>query len=126
VDWSPVWLFVSRRGSRGQQQFSEGIPTTQEDLDNPKRLIQRIETGDTSEALAGLEQLTQQFRAKGDLRMWQMHRGLWVIASLAAYRYQQSSFGSRDDPVETLAERRATAFSWLRNRGFLGLEPGCL
>ncbi len=83
----------------GQQQFSESAPPGQEDRKSLKRIIQQIETGDTSKALAELEQLTQQFRAKGDLRHEaEAQRALGdayanqgdVFASLAADRYQQS------------------------------------
>jgi len=96
VDWSPAWLFVSRRSVAGASSN-----TTQEDRKNPKRVIQQIETGDTSKALAGLEQLTQQFRAKGDLAQEAEAQRALGDAMLAREtfsphwqrtRYQQSAF----------------------------------
>src|SRR5882672_8337390 len=83
----------------GQQQFSEGVPSGQEDQKILKRIIRQIETGDTSKVLAGLEQLIQRFRAKGDLgHEAEAQRALGdayanqgdVFRSLAADRYQQS------------------------------------
>jgi len=83
----------------GQQQFSEGPPFSEEDRKNLKRIIQKIETGETSKVLAELEQLIQQFRAKGDVgHEAEGHRALGdayanqgdVFTSLAADRYQQA------------------------------------
>lgn len=83
----------------GQQQFSEGTPTSQDDRKNLRRLIRQIESGDSGKALTELEQLIQQFRAKGDLRHEaEAQRALGdayanqgdIFASLAEKRYQQS------------------------------------
>ena len=83
----------------GRQKFSEATPTDQEDRKSLRRLIQKIETGDTSQALVGLEKLIQQFRAKGDLaHEAEARRALGdayvnqgdIFASLAADHYQQS------------------------------------
>ena len=99
-----VTSFVVRLSSKslgGQEQFSEGTPTTHEGGKNPKRLIQQTGTENTSKALTGLEQLTQQFRAQGDLgNKGEASMALGdayanqgdEFASLAAYRDQQALF----------------------------------
>jgi CHAT domain-containing protein/tetratricopeptide (TPR) repeat protein len=83
----------------GQQQFSAGAPPNSEDRKNLKRIIRRIESGDTSKTLAELEQLIEQFRAKGELgHEAEAQRAVGdayanqgdVFASLAADRYQKS------------------------------------
>ena len=60
VGFSPIRI-------SGQQQFSEGTSPAHDGRKNLRRIVQKIEAGDTSRVLTELKQLIQQFKDSGDV-----------------------------------------------------------